>query len=214
MFEYFDAVYCVSLPDEDRRARMQAQFNALGISAKFVHAKQPHPTFTMSNMRRNPRMEFGCSLSHVAAIAAAMADGAKHPLFLEDDVVFHKDAGECFIRAFQNLPVDWDVLYFGGHPREKVTKLSDHLVRVGKFSCAEAYSVRGARLRDLHGFWLDRISQPHAMWDFILGEFAAENNAYCVYPCITEQAQIRSHISGTIDDKRALMQRGWASNLA
>ncbi len=213
MFDLFDEIYCISLPDDNRRKAMLAQFEVLGISAKFVHAKKPPASFTMSNMRRNPRMEFGCSLSHVAAIVEAMKDGAERPLFLEDDIIFPRDPFGPLVKVSKALPCGWDVLYFGGHPREKVTRVADGLVSVGKFSCAEAYAVRGSRLPDLLKFWLDRVSQPNAMWDFVLGEFAAENKAFCAYPCITEQAQVRSHISERVDDKRELIKRGWANNL-
>lgn len=212
-FKGFDRIYVVHLPDAGRRARMQAQLDRFGVSATFVHAKQPPATFTMSNMRRNPRMEFGCSLSHIAAIVEAIADRAEQPLFLEDDVVFAADTRERIETVWTPLP-KWDVLYLGGHPREKAERISEHLVKVGKFSCAEAYAVRGYKLPEFHQFWCDRVSQPNAMFDFILGEFAAANTAYCFYPCLTEQPPGMSHISGAIDDKRDLVRRGWANNLA
>lgn len=201
----FDRIYCIHLPNAERRRLIESQ-----IAAEFVHAKPPAPGFTMSNMRRNPRAEFGANLSHIAAIVKAIKDGAKRPLFIEDDIVFRAGYKE---RLAEELP-DWDVLYLGGHPREKAEIVSEGLAKVGKFSCAEAYSIRGDRLADFHQFWCDRVGQPNAMFDFILGEFAAANRAFCFYPVLTDQALLVSHIKGEIDDKRALVERGWQANLS
>lgn len=207
MFEIFDRVYCIHLPDAKRRTHMEQQLGRVGIrNVRYVHASQPPAGFKLPNMRRNPRAEFGANLSHLAAIATAMADRADRPLFLEDDICF---VGPEAVSA----PAEWDVLYLGGHPREPVMRAGPGLVRVRKFSFAEAYAVRGELLGELHAYWCNRISQPHAMFDFILGEFAAARRSYCFYPVLTEQAFMPSHISGEIDDKRGLIARGWAANL-
>jgi len=112
------------------------------------------------------------------------------------------------------FPDIWDVLYLGGHPREPASMVSPGLAKVKTFSCAEAYSVRGEFLLDLFAHWCDRITKPNAMYDFILGEFAAQHESYAFYPTITEQAPFVSHIKGEIDDKRALVERGWRNNLS
>lgn len=215
MFEFFDRVYCIHLPNPGRRSLIEQQFERVGMrDVTYVHAAQPPQGFTMSNMRRSPSAEFGVNLSQIKAVMQAIDDGAEHPLFVEDDIVFHKDAGEMFIRAFQSLPFDWDVLYFGGHPRAKAQRVSEHLAKVGAMSFAEAYSIRRKALTAFVDYWFDRIGKPNAMYDFILGEFAAKRNSYCTYPLICEQPPGMSQISGTIDDKRDLVRRGWANNLS
>jgi hypothetical protein len=94
----------------------------------------------------------------------------------------------------------------------KKSHISDHLVKVGRFSFAESYALNRHALSEFFDFWCDRIGQPQAMYDRILGEFAQENNAYCVYPPITEQPPGYSFITNEEDDKSALVQRGWATN--
>jgi hypothetical protein len=204
--ELFDRVYVVHLPNEQRRAHMEAQLVAVGLSATFVHAEPPPKDFTVPNMRRNPRAEFGVGLSHIRAIVQAIADRAERPLFLEDDVSF---LDYCVGPIRQ-----WDVLYLGGHPRGPAQLVAAGIAKVNKFSCAEAYSVRGQLLSDLHRYWCNRVTRPDAMYDFILGEFAAAHDSYACYPVVTEQALFKSHIRGEIDDKRALVERGWRNNLS
>lgn len=214
-FDWFDAVYVISLPDAaERRAAITQQLQSVGIHDwEFVYAEPPAAGFTMSNMRRNPRAEFGCNLSHARAILESVACGALRSLCVEDDIVFLPGAIERLTATIGELPPVWDVLYLGGHPREPVTRYSEHLVRVGRWSCAEAYALNGLAVDRLLDYWLNRIGQPHAMFDFILGEFAAANHGYCVYPPITAQAVGYSTIGGKVDDKRELVERGWANNL-
>lgn len=204
----FDRVYVVHLPDVARRLHIEAQLSAIGYQdATYIHADAPPAGFTVPNMRRNPRAEFGAGLSHIAAVVQAIADRAERPLFIEDDIVFKR-------MDLTPLPDKWDLLYLGGHPREPVKLVAPGLAKVGKFSCAEAYSVRQQLLPKLHQFWCNRVTRPDAMYDFILGEFAAKHESYAFYPVITEQAPFVSHIKGEIDDKRKLVERGWQNNLS
>ena len=212
--KYFDRVYCIHYPSAERREAIEKQFNTVGIGdVKYVYADQPKGKFHMSNMRRNPNREFAVNLSHLKAVVHAIDDGADRPVFFEDDIVFRKDANALLDSAIKSLPPDWSVLYMGGHPCETVESVGENLVKVGRFSFAESYSIRGPALRPFVDYWLNRIGQVHAMYDRILGEFAQYNGGYCVYPVLTEQPPGYSHISRGMDDKRELVRRGWANNL-
>lgn len=213
---YFDRVYVVSLPNPARRESIQRQLAGVGICADvvtFISAKQPPHGFEMTNMeRRGTKGNMGANLSHIKAVVHALADGAQRPLFLEDDVVFLPGAAERLGAALAVLPPDWDILYMGGHPRGPVTRMGP-IVRVGEFSFAEAYAMSRKALLAFFDSWCDKITQPDAMYDFLLGQFAAASNGYCVYPLLTEQPPGVSQISGKMDDKRDLVARGWTANL-
>jgi len=212
-FHWFDHVYCIHYPDPERRERLERKFKKVGIvGVQYVYAQRPKGKFHITNMRRAPAAEFAVNLSHIKAVAHAIADGAKRPLFIEDDIVFRDDANQILTAALEALPEDWDVLYMGGHPCEPVEQLSDNLVKIKRFSFAEAYAINGTSLEDFHDFWLDSIGQPQAMYDFILSRFAQENG-YCVYPVLTHQPIGYSHISKDNDDKMDLVRRGWVNNL-
>jgi GR25 family glycosyltransferase involved in LPS biosynthesis len=207
----FDRVYVVHLPHAARRKAIEAELAKLGMQATFLYADPPAKEFTVPNMRRNPAVEFALSLSHIKCVIRALDDGAERPLFLEDDVVFHDEQRLPEVAA--ELPADYDVLYLGGHPRGNVTWASKSLVRVSTFSFAEAYSLSRKALRPFLDFWLNRIGQPKAMYDIVLGEFAADHKGYCVYPLMTEQALVSSLISGKIENKESLLLRGWGQHL-
>lgn len=212
--DYFDRVYCIHLPDSGRREKIQQEFKKVGIAdVEYVYADPPKGSFHITNMRRAPLAEFAVNLSHIKAVAHAIADGAQRPIFFEDDIVFRDDANQILTEALKALPEDWHVLYMGGHPCGVVERLSDNLVKVKRFSFAESYAINGHALVPYFDFWLDRIGKPHAMYDRILGEFAEAVNGYCVYPVLTHQPVGYSHISNRDDDKRDLVRQGWASNL-
>lgn len=216
-FDYFDSVYVIHLPNPERRAAMEGQLAGVGIrTAQFVYAAPPMPGFTMSNMRRAPAGEFGANMSHIKAVVHAIADGAERPLFVEDDIVFADNAVERMARVAEELPENWDVLYMGGHPRgiaPQIKAYSDNLKRVGTFSFAESYAINRPALLRFYDYWSDRIGRVGAMYDFILGEFASRNNGFCVHPLLTSQPPGMSQISGKLEDKRDLIERGWANHL-
>ncbi len=216
-FNFFDRVYCIHLPNKERKERIKEELARVGVTdVTYVCADPPPSGFSMSNMRRNSRAEFGVNLSHIAAVTCAIQHDARNPLFIEDDVVF-KGSKEAIQLALSHVPGHCEVLYLGGHPREPVRMINSRVAIVGKFSFAEAYSIKGGLLPRFIGYWCNRITKPDAMFDFILGEFAKSSGEYgacAIYPPITSQRECVSHVSGTVDKKSHLIEKGWANNLA
>jgi hypothetical protein len=201
-------VYCISLESLGRREKIAAELAKAGYGdVTYVYAKEPSEGFACNNMRRNARGEFGCALSHLKAIVTAISDGVPEALFVEDDVVFRR-------YDYFEMPEDWQVFYYGGHPRGPVVKITENVYRVGLFSCAEAYLLKRESMLEFVQFWCDRAGQPNAMFDFILGEFAAQGGGYALYPTMTHQPPGYSQIGRKFDDKTALLERGWKNNLA
>ena len=217
MLDYFDSVYVIHMPDPNRRELIDKELDRVGLLGKVVteycYAARPTGKFHMTNMRRAPVYEFAVNLSHSVAIAHALYNGSERPLIIEDDVVFTPEAEEVLGSALESLPAGWEVMYMGGHPCEDVEKVSDSLVKVGRFSFAESYTFNGrAALKRFQDFWFNNIGQQKAMYDFILSRFAMDNG-YCTYPVITNQPAVYSHIKGDVDDKTNLVRRGWQNHI-
>lgn len=215
-FDYFDRVYCIHMPNEERCVTIAREFERVGITdVQYIYAEPPVAGFHMSNMRRAPRGEFGCSLSHIKAAFQAFADGADRPLFLEDDVVFEDNAADRMRLVVRELDIcsRWDILYMGGHPRSTCHRINENLVEIGTFSFAESYAINGDSLESWIEFWIDSAGQKNAMVDLVLGRWAAENNGYCVYPLLTHQPPGFSQITGRDDNKDSCLKKGWYHNL-
>ena len=210
-FDFFDKVYCIYLPNPDRRKAIEQQFKRVGIkNVTYIHARPPAAGFHMNNMRRAPLGEFGCSLSHIKAAVHALADGAKRPLFVEDDIIFSRDAVERMQTVAREAPCNWGVLYMGGHPRGPCQMITKNLAEISTFSFAESYAMQAWALTSWIDFWLDRVGQKKAMVDIILGEFAAENNGLAVYPTLTHQPDGISQITWKHDSKQRCLDKGWS----
>ena len=207
-------VYCIHLPDAERKAHIEAELARVGLTdVTYIHAREPFQGFQCSNMRRNPRGEFGCALSHLKAISRAIQDGCFEALFLEDDIVFTTaPIRPDFLRW--RLPGDWRIAYLGGHPRGPARRVADGLVQISTFACTEGYLLSRRAMHEFLQFWCDRAGQPNAMIDFILGEYAAQGGGYAFYPTLTQQRVGYSYIGQKIDNKRDLENRAWAANLA
>src|SRR5210317_2168573 len=114
-FKSFDKAYCIHYPNEDRRRDVAIQFDMVGVDPEYIHAKRPWHRFNVTNMRRNPPIEFACNMSHMKAVLSSFDD--ERPIFFEDDVVFCEGWKKQTHRAMETVADDWDILYFGGHPR-------------------------------------------------------------------------------------------------
>lgn len=219
-FDIFDKIYCVHLPQHTERLTLiKQEFDKFGMNdrVQYIHAKPPQGGFNISNMRRNPRAEFGVSLSQIKAIIRALHDNAQQPFFCEDDIQFTKNASHQLSEALTQLPNNWDILYFDGHPRGKhssASRFSPNLAKVSKMSFASAYSIPRRNLLSFIDFWFDNIGKPKdAMFDFLLGDWASLHDAYCVHPLICSQRIGYSFIGGKTDDKTDLLKRGWKFHL-
>lgn len=221
-FQTFDKVYCIHLPHEtNRRALIEEQFNSVGILDRvtFIHAVPPPKNFAMSNMQsRGAAGNIGVNLSQIKAIVHAISDGAQQPIFFEDDVIFNINAANMLSTALAELPTDWEMIYMGGHPRgplnmSRAKKFSSSLAKVQRYSFADAYSMNRICLLAFFDYWCNSITQEKAMYDILLGNFAATRKTYATYPIICTQRPGISSISLKHDDKSELIARGWATHL-
>ena len=75
--DYFDGVYCIHMPDPERREAIEEQYKKVGIvGVQYVYAERPRSVgnepfnrpFHITNMRRAPAAEFAVNLSHIKAM--------------------------------------------------------------------------------------------------------------------------------------------------
>ena len=221
-FNIFDKIYCIHLPQHTERLNLiEQEFKKFDMNdrVQYIHATPPDNKFTMNNMRRNPKAEFGVNISQIKAVVHAIHDQAKQPFFCEDDIVFHKDAEQIFTNVLIELPNDWELLYFGGHPRGNPAntttfRYSKTLAKVGMMSFADSYTIKQKTLLKWFDVWSDNIGRAKdGQYDLILGDFALTHNAFCTIPLLCEQRVGYSYIGNKHDDKRDLIKRGWKNHL-
>jgi glycosyl transferase, family 25 len=105
---------CINLDRRPERwKRMESRFSAfnLGPVERFAAvdgSKMPIP----SNWPESPGA-YGCLQSHLSIVRKARAEGRESVLIIEDDVLLDEGFHEKFTARVQNLPRNWDMLFFG-----------------------------------------------------------------------------------------------------
>jgi glycosyl transferase, family 25 len=105
---------CINLDRRPERwKRMESRFAAfnLGPVERFPAvdgSKTPIP----SEWPESPGA-YGCLQSHLFVVQKARAEGRESVLIIEDDVLLDERFHEKFSERVQNLPENWDMLFFG-----------------------------------------------------------------------------------------------------
>lgn len=193
IWQRIDRIYCITLADRpDRRRSAREQFARVGLDRLVVfHTVHRHAD----------NAEQGIFESHRACLAMGLAQGARHILVFEDDVVFGRIDAVGLRAALDHFMTraGCPLLLFGGLVAR--SRPSDHpAVRRVRYRClAHAYVAKAALARQLAG--RDWEGTPIDTW---LRDHAA--GAAALYPSIAFQSKAASDNANhrTLDAVRRL----------
>ena len=153
----FPPVFIVSLARAvERRAKMRAQLDGLGIRAEFTDAVDG-VTLDLSQYRDRlntdywrvlrgrelSRGEIGCYLSHYRVWQTVADSGEQCALVLEDDAILYD--GFCdVVRGLQESPWVWDVVMLSGRKRRPIDKDLGEIADTGRRLVRYRVRVGGA----------------------------------------------------------------------
>jgi glycosyl transferase family 25 len=126
--EYFDKIYILTLPRATER-HLNIQNNLIGLNFTFFYGTDKleldeedlikkniydKKTSIKKNRYYKPMKlgEIACSMGHKAIYEDAVLHNYSRILILEDDVIFNKDGLNVLDSILNQLPSNWDVLYF------------------------------------------------------------------------------------------------------
>ncbi len=145
---YFDGIYCLTLPHRniDRwEGNCVPQFEAQSIKGvQPVYGIQGSDLdFSKSPVEINVHRlaEIACAKGHLKCIQKAQADGVKRALFFEDDVRLIEDINNKFSAVWEQIPEDFNMLYFGGNHTGGRAPISPNVARVFRTFALQMYSV-------------------------------------------------------------------------
>jgi GR25 family glycosyltransferase involved in LPS biosynthesis len=152
--DYFDRVCVINLPASvTRRERTASRLRETGLAetvhwhaATNGHALHPPHWWNAGHGA------WGCLLSHSRVVEDALRDGVERLLILEDDVIFHRDAGRMLETFMDQVPDDWDQLFLGGQHLSQPVPVAGapFVVRGTSITRAHAYAVHGRCLSRFH----------------------------------------------------------------
>lgn len=91
---------------------------------------------------------YGCLLSHLQVVREAQRLGAPSVLIFEDDVVFDEQLEKKFGACIEQLPPDWDMLFFGALHKDEPMKVSDHIARITQANSTYACALKATMFDD------------------------------------------------------------------
>jgi GR25 family glycosyltransferase involved in LPS biosynthesis len=122
---------------------MQRKFGQLGIHSVRRFAALDGDQMTLpANWVHTPGA-YGCLRSHLQVVREARQLGVSSVLIFEDDVVFDDHLEEKFNASIDQLPPDWDMLFFGALHKDEPIRVADNIARI-----TQAYSTYAYVLRD------------------------------------------------------------------
>ena len=147
--ELFPVAYCINLDKRpDRWELVKEEFKKINISVE---------RFPGIYIQDNPAK--GCLMSHKEILEMALIEN-KNVLIFEDDVEFTSVGGsereglfkiEYIEKALDELSIlpTWDMIFFGGNPMTYFYQISNHLAKLTRSYCLQAYGVNVNFIRNV-----------------------------------------------------------------
>lgn len=141
--KFFPHKVCINLDRRaDRWQRMQTEFARHGIEAIRRFSAADGSTLTLPANWRHTAGAYGCLLSHVQVVQEARQQSHESVLIFEDDAVFDPELASKFPSFIEEVPADWDMLYFGALHKDEPIKVRDHIYRITKANSTYAYALK------------------------------------------------------------------------
>ena len=177
--QIFPDKVCINLDRRIERWRqMQDKFQQHGIDAvqRFVAVDGETSTIP-ANWSGTPGA-YGCLRSHLEVVREARRLGLPRLLIFEDDVVFHDQFERKFSESIQQLPADWDMLFFGALHKDELIKVSENIGRITQSNSTYAYALRAT----VFDAFVELNSKGDEVLDVNNLVLQKEFNCYCFLP--------------------------------
>ncbi len=144
---------------------------------------------------------WGCHLSHLAVLNAAIADGVSSLLVLEDDAYPVHDFPRRVEALLKGVPDDWHGLMFGADHLQPPIFVAPGIVECTGANRCHAYAVRGPLMQMLAKFWRDN-QEDHC--DVVFATLMQYFNVYAPDPLLIGQDAGQSDITPRFEPLRFL----------
>lgn len=179
--DYFDAIYCINLDDRtDKWAECEEQARRYGLT-KMQRISAVDGRHGENGMNAID----GCTASHRVVLEKIIEQRHARTLVLEDDfLIRHYDFNDRFTAIVPEVPVDWAMLYLGGHYAEKpLARVSPNVIRNAAMLTTSSYGITLAAAREM----LPVMAQGGAAPDSLYFDFNRRGACYTLQPRLMAQ---------------------------
>ena len=189
---FFDKVYCLNLDSrDDRWQQCLQQFQKHNLTVERVSAINGHKLNL--NIPGVKPGAIGCSLSHQLAIRLARQNQYNSVMILEDDVEFADDLQQQFSEYVNQMPDNWDIIYFGGNHQNPIIPVSANVSRIQFSYAAHAVAFR----HTVYDMLLEFSSNLQVAVDVAFAHAQYRSNAFVFTPHLAWQRDSFSDIEQT-----------------
>ena len=157
---------------------MQTEFARHGITEVRRFAAVDGSAVTLPAHWRHTAGAYGCLLSHVAVVQHARELGQQSVLIFEDDAVLDPEFEIKFASFSEQVPSDWDLLYFGALHTDEPLKVRDHVFRISKANSTFAYALK----HTVFDAFLELNARAEHVLDVNAYVLQQRFNCYCFLP--------------------------------
>jgi len=195
--DFFDCIYVINLKRRpDRLKHIQSEFKKINSSFKLIEAIDGNTLSTNKNAGNgwNYKGVTGCAYSHKKVYCDALANNYNKILVVEDDNIFSEDFNLRFKNFIQQIPEDWDMLYFGGNHRAKNKPISVNVEKNTQTFTTNCYGIKTKHLPLLLKDLPEDTSKLTLPIDVLLTNVQQNFNSYSHKPKICWQLEDYSDI--------------------
>jgi GR25 family glycosyltransferase involved in LPS biosynthesis len=197
--QLFPHKVCINLDRRpDRWHRMQAEFARCGIENVRHFSAIDGSAVALPADWRHTAGAYGCLLSHVAVVQEARRLDHQSILIFEDDAVFDPQLAIKFASFVEQVPSDWDMLYFGALHKDQPIEVREHVSRITKANSTYAYALK----QTVFDAFLDLNRRAKDVLDMNAYQLQQRFNCYCFMPNL---AWVQSEYS----DVQNRLERHW-----
>lgn len=155
---YFEKIYCVNLDKRiDRWEESKEQFEKhnlnvdrfSAVDGSIMEGEEFEQFKKTGQLNGVCDGHIGCSFSHLQVVRSLKSDGLKNALVLEDDVQFDDELNKKLSSIMEQVPDNWDMLYFGGNhaannPNSpgKLVKVTENIFKTTHCLTTHSYAIK------------------------------------------------------------------------
>ena len=179
-------ILCINLPErKDRLKHFKFEFDKIGFCSEFIHIEAIKHSIGY----------VGCTLTYLSIFNQFKNEELL--LIFEDDVLFMNNFNENFIKAYSQLPNNWDILYLGGNPQQPQERYSDNLFKAKNVFTTHAIIYNNQR--EIFQYILNERRYINKVDVFFAKDIQENFNCFLAYPLLATQWENPSDICKNSD---------------
>ncbi|HEY3040366.1 MAG TPA: glycosyltransferase family 25 protein [Pyrinomonadaceae bacterium] len=177
--DFFPHQICINLDKRfDRWSRMRSRLSEHGLDQVVRFPAIDGTSLDIPASWQSFPGAYGCLQSHLAVVEQAREKAQPSVLIFEDDVLLAPELNKTFGRYVDQVPSDWDMLFFGAIHGPPLIKVASNVVRVKHSLSTFAYALKYT----IYDEFIEQTRRATSVLDESTRALQKDFNCYCFKP--------------------------------